>query len=245
MYGFDGRLFACENDAEILSRISKKNGYNYEMLLTQDATRHNITSLLDDFADKLEAGDKLLITYSGHGSQIKSSPNDFEPEPDNMDETWCLYDGQFVDNELAHQFSKFKSGVCILLISDSCHSGTIAKDFSKGSRFLPQELLNNASCRKVIPISKDERTIAASLKTFAGCQDNQLSYEENGQGIFTKNLFDAWEEEEAHWEVTTTDEYLKLFKKIVKRMPENQSPAYTQDGQRNNKLFNLTKPFTI
>ena len=49
------------------------------------------------------------------------------PEPDGKDETWCLYDRMLVDDELARCWSSFSAGVRILLISDSCHSATIAR----------------------------------------------------------------------------------------------------------------------
>jgi hypothetical protein len=38
-----------------------------------------------------------LLTYSGHGSQI---PDVSQDEVDHYDETWCLYDGQLLDDEL-------------------------------------------------------------------------------------------------------------------------------------------------
>jgi len=45
-----------------------------------------------------------------------------------MDETWVLYDRQLVDDELYKIWSKFKPGVRILVLSDSCHSGTVPRD---------------------------------------------------------------------------------------------------------------------
>jgi hypothetical protein len=44
-----------------------------------------------------------------------------------MDETWCLYDGQLLDDELHGAWEKFQAGVRILVFSDSCHSGTVLK----------------------------------------------------------------------------------------------------------------------
>jgi hypothetical protein len=48
-------------------------------------------------------------------------------EPDATDETWCLYDGELVDDELWLAWSQFKPGVRILVLSDSCHSGSVAR----------------------------------------------------------------------------------------------------------------------
>ncbi|QPI72243.1 caspase family protein [Sphingobium sp. Cam5-1] len=48
-------------------------------------------------------------------------------EPDGLDETWCLYDGQLIDDELSYALSAFKAGVRIIVVSDSCHSGSVVK----------------------------------------------------------------------------------------------------------------------
>ena len=49
-------------------------------------------------------------------------------EADRKDETWCLYDGQLIDDELYFELSRFAAGVRILVLSDSCHSGTVTRD---------------------------------------------------------------------------------------------------------------------
>ena len=70
------------------------------------------------------AGDIFWITYSGHGSQVPDQNGD---ESDGLDETWCLYDCQILDDTLFDLWSRFKEGVRIVIFSDSCHSGTIAR----------------------------------------------------------------------------------------------------------------------
>ena len=82
-------------------------------------------------AATLTAGDIYLITYAGHGGQVPDLDDD-EPsvddeEPDGLDETWCLYDGQMIDDELSVLWGDFAHGVRILVVSDSCHSGTVIK----------------------------------------------------------------------------------------------------------------------
>jgi metacaspase-1 len=48
-------------------------------------------------------------------------------EEDGQDETWILYDRMLIDDELFQLFSQFAPGVRIFLLSDSCHSGTVAR----------------------------------------------------------------------------------------------------------------------
>jgi hypothetical protein len=62
--------------------------------------------------------------YSGHGNQVPDLDGE---EPDKLDETWCLYDGQMIDDELYRMYGALAEGVRVLILSDSCHSGTVAK----------------------------------------------------------------------------------------------------------------------
>jgi hypothetical protein len=122
--GWRGELCGCEPDAIDMKEIAIKQGLNVEVLLTKDATRDAVLNKLDDLAKKLKSGDLLVVSYSGHGGQIPDQNGD---EADGLDETWCLYDGELLDDELHGAWMKFQDGVRILALSDSCHSGTVLK----------------------------------------------------------------------------------------------------------------------
>jgi hypothetical protein len=123
--GWDGRLKGCEADARDMAAIAQAAGYSErKMLLTGDATSARVISEVVALAKKLEAGDILLLSYSGHGGQI---PDESGEEDDRYDETWCLYDRQLIDDEIYRLLGKFKPGVRVLVLSDSCHSGTVTR----------------------------------------------------------------------------------------------------------------------
>ena len=122
--GWEGPLAACEFDANDMAAIAKSKGMKSTVLLTKKATRANALAALRSAAKTLRAGDLLFLTYSGHGGQVPDIDGD---EPDKRDETWCLYDGQILDDELYLEFSRFAAGVRLLVLSDSCHSGTVAR----------------------------------------------------------------------------------------------------------------------
>ncbi len=122
--GWDGKLNACENDARSMQEIAKAMGYRTEIRLSEQGTRAAVADFLTKAARDLKSGDMLLLTYSGHGNQVADLDGD---EPDKLDETWCLYDGQMIDDELYRMYGALAEGVRVLILSDSCHSGTVAK----------------------------------------------------------------------------------------------------------------------
>lgn len=122
--GWEGPLAACEFDARDMAALARKQGYTPTVLLTKKGTRANFLRALRAAAKALKAGDDMLLTFSGHGGQVPDTNRD---ERDRKDETWCLFDGQFIDDELYFELSRFKAGVRVVVLSDSCHSGTVTR----------------------------------------------------------------------------------------------------------------------
>lgn len=122
--GWTGPLAACEFDANDMAAIAKSKAMRPTVLLTKKATRANVLKAMRAAAKALVAGDLFFMTYSGHGGQVPDVSGD---EADKQDETWCLYDGQLIDDELYFELSRFARGVRILVLSDSCHSGTVTR----------------------------------------------------------------------------------------------------------------------
>ena len=123
--GWDGPLAACEFDANDMAAIAKSKGMKPTVLLTKKATRGSMLAAMRAAAKALKAGDLFFMSYSGHGGQVKDIDHE---EADGKDETWCLYDGQLIDDELYFELSKFAAGVRIVVLSDSCHSGTVTRE---------------------------------------------------------------------------------------------------------------------
>ncbi len=122
--GWTGPLAACEFDANDMAAIAKTRGIKPTVLLTKKGTRANVLASIRKAAKVLKTGDLFFMSYSGHGGQV---PDVSGEEPDKQDETWCLFDGQLIDDELYYELSKFKAGVRVLVLSDSCHSGTVVR----------------------------------------------------------------------------------------------------------------------
>jgi metacaspase-1 len=123
--GWTGPLAACELDAKDMAALAKTRGFKPTVLLTQKATRAAMLAALRSAAKSLVAGDFFLLSYSGHGGQMPDTNAD---EKDGQDETWCLFDGQLIDDELYFELNRFAKGVRVLVLSDSCHSGSVTRE---------------------------------------------------------------------------------------------------------------------
>ena len=148
--GWSGDLAACEFDAKDMAAIAKSQGMTSTVLLTKQGTRAKMLTAMRKAAKQLRKGDLFFLTYSGHGGQV---PDVTGEETDKQDETWCLYDGQLIDDELYFELSRFASGVRILVLSDSCHSGTVTRAVPP-----PLDRTNVAGRSKMMPPAVAIRT---------------------------------------------------------------------------------------
>ncbi len=130
--GWTGPLAACEFDANDMASIAAQKGMKSTVLLTRKATRANALAGMRAAADTLKSGDFFFLTYSGHGGQV---PDVTGEEIDKKDETWCLFDGQLIDDELYAELGRFATGVRVLVLSDSCHSGTVTREVPQAMEF--------------------------------------------------------------------------------------------------------------
>ena len=255
--GWAGPLNACEADASSMAQIAGAQGIDVHSLLTQQATRDGVMKEFAAAANDLKDGDLLMLTYSGHGGQVPDLNGD---EDDGLDETWCLYDGQLVDDELYKALSSFKPGVRVVVLSDSCHSGTVVKvalmkDFLSRQptpstvlyRNMPNEVAhrtyldNKKFYDKILTnpsLRESKKNIRASVFLISGCQDNQLSADGAFNGLFTGKLLHVWNGG------VFKGSYLDLFKRTRKQMPPDQTPNLFWASQVN-QTFLESHPFTV
>jgi hypothetical protein len=258
--GWSGDLNACEADAADVADIAKSRGFKTETLLTKAATRKNVIQAFGKAAGSLKAGDIFLLFYSGHGGQVPDMNND---EDDNQDETWCLYDGELIDDEINELLSRVAKGVRVFSLSDSCHSGTVTKAaFYQGTmgarsagigpnpprlKFMPPDVAlrtyrqNQKFYEKILKdpkLKKAQDNVKASVLLISGCQDNQYSSDGTFNSLFTANLLAVWNH--GHFKKNYTD----FHKAIIKRMPPDQTPNYFWVGTHDRK-FERQTPFTV
>jgi metacaspase-1 len=123
--GWDGALSGCEKDAQTMAAIATAEGFTTKQLYAPQATSTNILNEIRWAAQTLAPGGTFLLTYAGHGGQNPDPTG--QEETDQQDETWVAYNRQILDDELEQAFTEFQAGVNIIVISDSCHSGTVSR----------------------------------------------------------------------------------------------------------------------
>jgi hypothetical protein len=257
--GWDGALQGCEPDARDMAAIAEDAGFEMTSLLTKDATAEAVTGAITSAARALDAGDLFWLTYSGHGSQV---PDRNGEEPDQLDETWVCFDRQLVDDELYALWAQFRPGVRILVLSDSCHSGSAVREaidvlgpvleprmsvpLANGLRAMPkgksaevyeqhQEMYDDIQLRHR---AGDTVDIGAHVLLISGCQDNQTSADGAGNGLFTQTLLEVWDGGKYR------GGHKRFWREIVQLMPPWQSPNWFTVGPPS-ASFHRRKPFRI
>jgi len=249
--GWDGQLSACEADAKDMVALAKKEGFKSStVLLTKDATAKGLSDAILGAAKTLKSGDLFFLSYSGHGGQVNDTNHD--EDDDRMDETWVCYDRQLIDDELYDLWGKFKPGVRIVVLSDSCHSGTVLREIpafiSGGARIraMPTAVIKQVqkAHAKMYRKIQDEHPAAESAKVGAsvllisGCMVNQTSQDGARNGLFTGTLKKVWNGGKFE------GSYRKFRDVIVSTMPSDQTPNYYFVGSANPK-FEAQRPFAV
>jgi len=198
--GTGSDLAGCVNDAKDWGAALDARGFAVRFLLDKAATGAGIRKAMKDAIGEAAAGDLVVIHYSGHGSFVPDLDGD---EPDGTDECLCPYDiqkhGPITDDELSELYATRGPGVKLVMISDSCHSGTVARfapittpATAKGKhpparkvRFLPPG--NFLTAKETQGLGPRLRRAASppgrhEALLMAGCQDTEYSYDAYFEG---------------------------------------------------------------
>ena len=127
-------LKGCVPDANDYAQIAESQGFQkprnfagqqFATLVDQEATRDRILSEIKDVAAQMSSDDIFFLHFSGHGMETKKLLVRSDAKDD--DTFWCTYDKPLPDKFLFDAWFSFPNESRILLISDSCHSGTMDK----------------------------------------------------------------------------------------------------------------------
>ncbi len=239
--GTDSDLAGCVNDADDWATVLKDRGFTVTKMLNRQATGKAMRKAVASLVVDAKKGDSVVIQFSGHGSFVPDVDGD---EPDGTDECLCPYDieknGPITDDELYDILSRLARGARLLMISDSCHSGTVARFApittppttagknppQRTIRFLPptvylprREISKLGRCR---PLRKSSPPGRPGALLLAGCQDVEYSYDAyfrgRPNGAFTFVAIRALSK------LRPAATYSDWFKEIRKTLPSRQYP---------------------
>lgn len=216
-FGWNGELPGIDLDLINIQSLAKSD----KEFIARDniASAINFKKTVSDVAKIAEYGDRVTIYFSGHGTYIEDSV--YKEDAFLHDQAICLFDGLLTDNEIFNLLAQFRPGVNLILIIDSCHSGSMYKLYQTGSKIpksMPIKVLE-----KMKPVNYNRpNKIVANLKYFGACQENQYSYATPSGSLFTYNLYNT------HKQFPKLP-YKTLFYKMLnlKLFPPEQSPKYT------------------
>ena len=261
-------LEGCENDSTTMKIIAERAGFHvWKELANECATTNSVTEAIQEASKRLRSGDILLLTYAGHGAQVPDRNGD---EPSGWDSTWCLYDRMLIDDELHSLWGGFEAGVRVLVVSDSCSSGSVVRRIAPAGlevRFeahrdtrAPSLILPPSIRRRRLPFRIQADVYAKHKDMYDAIQDRLPQGDRVGVGATVLLLAACQDNQFAGesgddgtftlglkiiWDEGKFRGYYKQFlDRIASLMPDSQTPNYFLVGAPNN-VFERQTPFTI
>lgn len=246
--GWAGELVACHNDVQCLRNAITlgKRWQSPMVLFDAAATAKAVEIAYRQLGEQAQPGDLVVSVRSSHGGQFKDSNKD---EADGLDETLCLYDGQVPDDVHASWLAYFKPGVRVVLITDTCHSQTVARGAVPSLaeierprvKTMPRDVAEYAGDLQEGKIrglraAANTAPIVASVVSLAACKDSQVAMDGDRNGQFTAALLSVWGEASSYSD----------FIRRARRYCPDQTPQIELLGpQKHVDAFAKQKPFTL
>jgi hypothetical protein len=170
----------CVNDANDWCALLNEYGFETSLLIDSQATRQNIRTALQNLVLSVKPGDVAVLTYSGHGTQALDFSGD---EGEIYDEAISVYDGTIVDDDLRVIIDKVDPLATLVIISDSCFSGSVTRLVPEKARprFMPPAgFSENRAVRQhlLLPESGMPEIL------ISGCSDSEYSYDAEIDGRY-------------------------------------------------------------
>jgi len=222
-------LQGCVNDANDWANLLQLNGFETEIILNKQATRNNLLTELENLIREAEAEDVIVFSYSGHGTNVLDTSGD---EEDRYDEALYVYDGIVLDDELREIIRELKTGVHLIIISDSCFSGTVTRVAPQGKpRYVKtDDIPANAKLKKRLLSDEDMVEILLS-----GCDDDEYSYDAyiNGRwnGAFSATAIDIIKDK------LTYNEFYEAVREILPSGDYPQTPQLEGSTENKSRLL--------
>lgn len=156
--GYKPPIPALETPIADVSRIGKvlAGRFGYESRVLKDAGKESILSALNKLASEAKSADSVLILYAGHGYQMDDTGMGYWIPTDASVKT---AKGWISNDDIARLLAAIPARQ-IILVSDSCFSGSLAKEkkLKRGSQVVPEEVMHRRSV--LVLTSGDEEPVS-------------------------------------------------------------------------------------
>ena len=192
-YPDNNDLNGCINDAiDWKSYAQSSIGFAADackVITDKECTKNGILDLWKWALDGVQPGHLVFLTGSSHGAQVPDKTGD---EADRIDEVICTYDFNWSstyisDDDVAKIFSGIPKGALVVMVLDSCHSGTMNravtfKDYKPRCIKMPPDLLQKAQRIKPKMIRRMGTAAAQpgepeNFIILSGCRSDEFSYD--------------------------------------------------------------------
>lgn len=236
--GFFNDLKGCINDANDWSQLLQEYGFETRLILDEQATRQNVKAALAELVAEAGLGDVIVFTYSGHGTSVRDANSD---EGDGYDEAISAHDGNILDDDLRATIKSIQPGATLVVVSDSCFSGTVTRLAPEGvgvPRYLrPTEIIMGPVRQHFLIPEADMPEILLT-----GCTDEEYSYDAEFDGR-PNGAMSALAIKVIRENPGLT--YRQFHAKLRELLPSNDYPQSPQlEGSETNKDRLLFEPLT-
>ena len=202
------RLKTAVNDARTVAKVLQNQyGFQVTELLDEKATRKNILRQLERLGNTLTENDHLLIYYAGHGYFDKKRQKAYwQPvEAEDYEYTWIIAD---------RITSGIKANAArnILIVSDSCYSGTLTRGWTP-------TLKNNRQRYLQKMLETRSRLLIAS-----GGDEPVSDSGGEGHSIFAKHFLKGLRNMEE--QAFTAEELFKKYLQTQVQLNSHQTPKF-------------------
>lgn len=191
-YGEDVDLKMCVQDSQTMQGIAQHFNFAARIYTNEQATKQAWLNEVGHLAEIAVRGDTVLITQSSHGT--------FQETGLKRSTAICLHDDILWDFQIREVFQKFRSGVIVVWICDSCFSESNWRMVRVNAAGLPTSRHRTRFTKlprkiTITPTAGDKRKFPAIFFAYSASNAFQVSYEDESGGVFTQAIDKALRKE--------------------------------------------------
>lgn len=250
---------STERDGYYMSNTLQQQGFSFQLLQNEAATANGIRAALEMLKNSCKEGDKVIIHYGGHGTQLRDQLGG--DEADTLDEALVPYDAPLLkgskitqsnlfirDDEIGTYLDALRKKVGytghVLILIDACYSGTMSRGQARlrtdntqsvSPPTNPQTDNLNPSEWFELPAALRASGQNSTVVMITGAEANQTHYEVRDSDKKSVGPLALYFSQEIAL-INEQSTYLSLFKSMIERWnPTRQKP--TIEGNKNARLL--------